>query len=378
MLTRGEALGLAAYAALSALVFALCYRAPHYNWDVIGYTAGVLEGRFDSAAALHRETYAAVQAWSPPEPYSRLLNGEFRRANANDPEALRQVLPYYRIRVLYLLAVGALAGLGWPVASATAAVAAICAWGVALLVAWWLARSAPVWPALAVAAAMPLGVGLLDLARLSTPDSMAALLVVAAFFAALHLRRPWAALGCFYLAVWTRTDTVLFLLAWLAVGAAWRGDANARLRHPQALIAAAAGVAMVFLIGRLAGGYGGWMTFYSEFIRLDPYPETGEPPLDLREVLAALVRSWRSLLQKLHIGLVPMLALLLWPEAWRQRRPEPILLIATSALCFVAKLLLHPSPELRHYVVNLVLLVLAAGLLWLPERRAVPLRSPAL
>ena len=117
---------------------------------------------------------------------------------------------------------------------------------------------------------------------------------------------------------------MLFLLAWLGFSAAWRGDTGARLRHPQALIAAAAGVAMVFLIARLAGGYGGWMTFYAEFIHLDPYPETGEPPFDLREVLAALARTWRSLLDKLHIGLVPLLAMLLWPEAWRRRRPEPI------------------------------------------------------
>lgn len=367
-MTRRERLGFAAYAGLMGLVFTLCYRAPHYNWDAIGYTACVLEDRFDAAAALHREAYAAVQEWSPPERYSRLLEGDFRRACANDPEVFRQQLPYYRIRVLYILAVGGLAALGWPVASATAAVAAVCAWGVALLVAGWLVRSAPVWPALAVAVAMPFGVGLLELARLSTPDAMAAFFVVAAFFAALHLRRPWLALGCFYLAVWTRTDAVLFLLAWLGVGSIWPGGAIARLSRPAALIAASAGVGMVFLIGWLAGGYGAWMTFHSEFIRLIPDPAAGEPPLEVREVLAALARSWRSLLGKLHIGLIPTLALLTWPEARRQKRPEPILLIATSALCFVVRVLLHPSPELRHYVVNLVLLLLAAGLLWLPER----------
>lgn len=283
---RAQALGGAklAYALFFALVvFGAALQRPEHNWDMIGYVASIAAAGGLEGEALRAATYADVEASTSARKFAALTGGEGYRGRVyRDPVSLEQQLPFYRIRTLYLLLVWIASAFTSTLSHATVLVSALSGGAILLLacLALWR-RGLAVFLFAPIAA---LSLGLLALARLSTPDALAAALALAALL--LMRRRPLAGLALLVVVPLVRTDFVLlsFLLVFLV-------ERPARDWRHYALAGAA--VVPCVLTNLLAANYGYLAVFNFTFIDnpLKAYPADMVPSSDAGDYLQAYLRG---------------------------------------------------------------------------------------
>jgi hypothetical protein len=263
---------LTAIVALCVLLLGL--KKPYDNWDMIGYVAAALSAEGYRGAELNAATYDSVErAVSAPTFAQLTQQGDYRQTVYRDPVSLQQQLPFYRIRILYVGLVRALHAAGVNLARSTYIVSAVfAALSVVVLALVGLETETPI-------AALPLIVafsGLLDITRLSTPDSMACFFALLSVYALIRESRfVFIIAACLPL---VRTE---FLLLSLLIFA----HAFIYGRRKQALIAAAASGALYWLVNKASGDYG-WLLLYNfSLIHKTPYPAQLIPSHDLADYL---------------------------------------------------------------------------------------------
>ncbi|MCE8417705.1 hypothetical protein LZ190_03110 [Rhodovulum sulfidophilum] len=361
--------GLVYLAVLSLFLVLNSYTRNHHNWDVIGYTAAAYKLMGETGTdRLSARTYEDIRRATAPETFEKLTTGDYRAAVYQDPEALRQQLPFYSIRPLYVALSIAGSKLTGTIAGGTALVSALC--GGLLLILGWAAVSPR---SIALAALLPFALyeaGLGSLARLSTPDGLAALVALAALL--LCHRHPRPAMLLFALLPLARTDFVILLpfAALLLHG-----------RVPRLWIAAMLGVGAAAVVGlnAFSGNYGYLRIFDFTLVSgPQPYPAEMEETLGVTDILDAYARGLQRLVSK-DTGMIALLlgtAGFLAAKAMRGR----LLPFDKAVLAALGFVLLHflafPSGFVRHYFVAACLcLILWARLIdgWSARRQR---RSP--
>ncbi|KYG64751.1 hypothetical protein AZI86_11125 [Bdellovibrio bacteriovorus] len=161
-------------ALLSVLLFVTGVVTPQYNWDIIGYTAASYFQDGLRGEDLRAKTYQEISRVLPEQKYRDLTElGEYRRTVATDPTALEEHMPFYTIRMAYIGVVRSFEqGLNISAPTATFYTAAFFA-GCTFFALGLLYTFHGVWMLLLFFIAT-LFSGFLDLAQLSSPDSMAA------------------------------------------------------------------------------------------------------------------------------------------------------------------------------------------------------------
>jgi hypothetical protein len=189
--------------------FTLFYlQRPRLNWDMIGYVASAKAYESSDSQVLHKEVYELLRRSVPKERYSALTSEHFRQIRATDPESLRQHLPFYQIRVVYVWSILALWKLGLNPFFASYFISAVCA----ALAIWILAFMLPGKKCLLYQLVIPviaLLTGFDSLARLSTPDALSALTVFICYW--LTFRRHKLLLIALPTCILIRTDLLLLL-----------------------------------------------------------------------------------------------------------------------------------------------------------------------
>jgi hypothetical protein len=238
---------------LSVLVCCRGAFTPLYNWDLIPYSALVLEKEGFSGEALHRTTYNALQKELPVQVYEQLTTGAYPAAIAHDTGSFRDMLVFYRQRVAYVGLISLLVQLGFPVVLSSVLVSSFLAGLLVLLIGWYMIRERlPIW-------FLPLLVsltGLTEIARLSTPDAMATSLVLLLVLTA-ERRLVWAGVLSFLLPL-VRLDFWLFpiLLSFFL----WLGG----LRSGAMVVAVCSTLSFLLVQWRIPG-YGLAITFQHTF-----------------------------------------------------------------------------------------------------------------
>jgi len=177
---------------LFLVFFALAALAePMLDWDMLAYVANAYQylGLVPSEE-LHRTVYTDLQSSVPAADFERLISSPSRQVLYQDPEAFRQTIAFfYDTRVIYTGMVAGLIKLGLNPFFATYFISTLCAVGSVLL----LARLVPTKLPLAMSLALPfiaLSCGLLDVARDSSPDSLATLVTIALYWILLRDKIP--------------------------------------------------------------------------------------------------------------------------------------------------------------------------------------------
>jgi hypothetical protein len=328
--------------ALTALaVAAYGLRHPRDNWDMIGYTAAAYHLDGLDGEALRAQTYADVRA-ETGDRFPDLIRGDYRAAVYADAEALREHLPFYSIKILYVQAMRGLHRLGVPYPRASYAIGAVCA-GLSVLplaaimaeagvAVWWL-------PLIVLLAGFP------RLSGFSTPDMMACLAALLAVWAA--MRRHWAVFALAVLLPLIRSDAVI-LSALLLLAEFKRGR-----RGPAILTGVAAAMALR-AVQQAFGDYGWAVIFNFTLIHLDPYPARMAISRDWHDYLAAYVAGARGFVTGMY---APLYAAALAVAAWRRPRVELCALpLAYTALHW----LLFPDFLDRFFVFAVSLLMVGA------------------
>ena len=86
---------------------------PVDNWDMLGYAASVKTLYGLEASAIHTQVFAEYKAYATPYHFDQLTNANsYREVMYQDAAAFYQQIPYYKIRVLYVLLLATASELG--------------------------------------------------------------------------------------------------------------------------------------------------------------------------------------------------------------------------------------------------------------------------
>lgn len=202
------------FLAVFALTFLLFYlQRPLLNHDLGGYVGAVLMYEESDPVIVHEETFAILKKHTPEHRYVRLAGLGTDSATANrllgsDPEAFRQSLPFYRVRVAYTAIIYLLTKSGLNPVFASHAISAISVTGAIFLLGFLF----PGIPGIALRFLIPflsLGFGVQELSGLSTPDGLGLIFWILFFFLAIR-RKPSAIIILPFLTL-IRNDYVLMV-----------------------------------------------------------------------------------------------------------------------------------------------------------------------
>ncbi len=320
-----------AYAAACCVaVFTLSLAFPAHNWDMLPYIAAALGYLGESGPALLERTLADLRATVDAGRYVDMTTDPFRSVVTRNPDSLEQLMPFYEIRPLYLGATIAVSTLtGVTLGQATLLVSAGA--GAAIMaVSLYLLRRAP-WPIFLAAPPLLFFLNLFLIARLSTPDALAACLAIAVGVAA--LRAPTMALVLLPLLPLARTDFVILapLVAWAVWPSVPRGAAA---------LSVVVAVAAYFAVNAAFGNYGHLTIFNYQLIAgPTPYPAELAISRDPADYVRAYLEGAKTMVEDRELWLAAVaLALALSTPGVLDRSAARLLAAAVGfvALHFLA------------------------------------------
>lgn len=322
---------------------------PAHNWDLVGYVAAALSRDGLSGRALTEATYASVRSEVSPDRYATIVSAPYAKTVHDDPESLRQQIPFYSIRTAYVSLIRWLELPGQSYARRTYLISAFfAALSVLMLAALATAIGAPLLAVPFVA----VGLGLPELARLSTPDALACFSSLLAAW--LLVRRSPGLHVAILLLPLARTDFVIHALT-LALAAAWRD------RRAGWVLSGCLSVLVCMAVNREAGHYG-WLTVFNfTLIAITPYPQGMPLSTNVHDYLLPYLASVHDLVRHAHAVVYAMALCMLV----KRRGPaggaldDPSILAATSLAFVVLHLLLFPAYMDRFFVFAACLTALA-------------------
>lgn len=203
-------------AVVVTVVFCILFAAltlirPNYEWDVIAYIANALRQIHDlPIEQIHKSTYQLVQQSVPSNAYADLLNSPSRMVLSENTEAFSQTISfYYDARLIYIQIIAFMINIGINPVFACYLISTVCSVLSILL----LTRLIPTNVPLGLYFVIPfvaLSCGLLEVARLATPDAFATLMTVILYFL-LFRNRTTLILVLLPILIFVRTDLVLLV-----------------------------------------------------------------------------------------------------------------------------------------------------------------------
>jgi len=184
---------------------------PTYEWDLLPYMANAMQiVQEKSIDELHAEVYQAVQGTVPSGAYKDLLGTPSRLVLSEDSEAFRQTMTFfYDARIIYNHIMAGMLSLGLNPVFAYYFFSTLCV-VISLLL---LIKLIPARVPIGMHFVMPfivLAFGLMTVARLATPDALAALTTIALYFL-LFRNKVYLLLALLPFVIFIRTDLILML-----------------------------------------------------------------------------------------------------------------------------------------------------------------------
>jgi len=196
-----------------------CFKKPFYNWDMLPYTALVLKMDHHNTKEAHDRAYQLAKENIPVENYQQLTDSlhAYRNNMLNDVEAFNSQLPYYVIKPLYTGLVYLFYKSGIDLPQATLLPSLFSYLLTALLLFHWLHRYLRLTITFAISLLMMISPPLLEVAKLSSPDCLSALLLLGVFYFIIEKLSLRAAFILMVAAVLARLDNVLTCILLLSV-----------------------------------------------------------------------------------------------------------------------------------------------------------------
>lgn len=342
---------------------ALGFLKPYTNWDMVAYVGSAISWQEHEPAEIHRKTLQDIE-----QGVSYKWRKEIAESNArsNDPERFFQNLPFYTNKPAYIASMRLIraVGLTQTYSAATWIVAALSFACFGILLLFWQPEfmNRALW-LLALAAFCWFGNHpLSNLARFSTPDSMAMVPIFGSILALFRLKRPRLGIALMLSAIMVRPETVI-LAVMVAAICCWMDRSQAPLTKAQSVIAGISSIVLYFLIQKLFGNYGYEKFFYYTYVNNIPNPAEVQVHLKLHDYWQALFSGLQHITADSRF--VPF-AILSAAAAYCHFRRRPgrsaypwMLLLAWAN--FAVRFLLLPSwQEYRYYSINYLLILIAS------------------
>lgn len=99
--------------ALSIILFIYVINSPREKWDMLGYAASAIDIKVSDVNFIHNYVYEEFEAYANKEDFKELTgNDDYRSAMYKDAEAFYQQIPYYKIRIIFILLILSLTKMG--------------------------------------------------------------------------------------------------------------------------------------------------------------------------------------------------------------------------------------------------------------------------
>lgn len=369
-----------AYFCLLLLAAVAAYRTTDrdWNWDGLAYMACAVSWSEPDPVKLHAMVYREARAQMPAPAYQALAAGNpYRSDLAGNPFHFAEQLPFYDSRTLYIGLIVLLRRLGMSYISAMKLLSAAGFAALGLIFFRWVRKYFRALPAAILSAAIMLSTPVWGLARIFSPDALAAAMILGALYALfvaaparpLNQRSPAACLGLALLGTseFLRRETPLLavlVIAYLTMAS--RSPVKLKRLHGVLLIAAL--IVTMLALGYFGGGYGWRMTLYHGLVQRVPAPaDAPAPAITVKDYLHATLRSAREAVTWSSLPLFVFLtaSCLLVLKRGTLMRDLLILSLSSAAILF----LVYPSFEERYYV-SAYLVVALCLISALAERRA--------
>ncbi|MBD8877711.1 hypothetical protein [Roseibium polysiphoniae] len=362
--------------ALVLTVFALMVAAvvqiyPVSNWDMVAYTASVLESDISDPIELHDRSYALLKE-NVSEGEFQALTGdrEYRIRQFEDPDAFATMLGFYRLKLGYVETARALSAFMDPVKSLRmiSMLSAVAVAGVLLV---WLARhGALMYGPIVVAMLIIADFG--GSAALLSPDLYASIFLLLAGFLYIE-RQDLAAAASLIAALFIRPDHLAFIGVFFVFALIY---GPGRWVMTATFVLSALAYAFV-LKGESHPGW--WIHLWFTHVEYVPTLEGFDPPMSPVIYLQMLVRSTvRSLMS--NTWLAALLALVIFfakviKPAQMADRARILLYAIFTSIC--AKYLVFPHYETRFYFPYLIAMGTILLIAWHQQDKTASRSNPA-
>jgi hypothetical protein len=325
--------------ATAAAVLTYGILQPHRNWDLIAYVAAAYYKDGYRGVDLTRETYGDIKKVVSSKRFALLTTGEYRETVFKDPSSLEQQIPFYSIRVAYVELIRLLGNTGLSYTRSTFVISACFAALASLMLGLILSKNSVPIGMLPIVVAVT---GYTDLARLSTPDSMACFFSLVGIYGLMTKGRIVFLVAAILPLI--RTDFIL--LSGLLMGCSY-------LQGEKFLSLLFLLVAAVFyiLVTKLNESYGYLTLFNFALIGSPtPYPAGIVISTRLGDYLAPYWLLFNNLIFHSHSVIYVVALYLFWLKGGQiERQAEFYGLFAVPFIFTAAHLLLFPSDHYRFF-----------------------------
>lgn len=254
------------YFIIIALAAIYCFKRPLYNWDLLPYSYLVLKMDHHNSEEAFHLTYKLAKENIPVKEYNSLIDSSniYRYALSHDPETFKAQLPFYVVKPFYTGLVYFFYKSGIPLIQATLMPSIISYLLIGILLLHWFGfyLRSPI--SFIIALLVMISSPLIEVAKLSTPDCLSALLLIFSFYFILKKPVLWIALLFMLLSVFARLDninTCLGLVGVIYATKKWEKIISGR----NFLLITMMFVCSYFLVGLFAYQYGWSIFFYNDF-----------------------------------------------------------------------------------------------------------------
>ncbi|MEJ8475034.1 hypothetical protein [Roseibium algae] len=363
--------GAAILAVFALTVAAVVQVYPVSNWDMVAYTASILEDKITDPVELHDTSYELLKENVSEGEFQALTQDrEYRIRQYEDPAAFGTMLGFYRLKLGYIKTARALSSFMDPVKSLRL-ISMASALAIAGLLLVWLARNkALMYGPIVVAMLIVTDFG--ASAALLTPDLYASFFLLLACFLYIE-RQDIATAACLIAALFIRPDHLAFIGVFFVF---------ALIYGPGRWILTATFIVCLLaysLILKDEGHPGWWIHLWFTHVEYVPTLEGFDPPFSPLIYLQMLVRSTvRSLMNQTWLAalfaLVVFFTKVINPAQMTERARILLYAIFTS-IC--AKYIVFPHFETRFYFPYLMAMGMILLVSWHQQERRKAKLTPA-
>lgn len=324
---------------------------PGNNWDIVGYLAAAKSFDIKNKVELHDFVYNELHQAVSEEDYPFYIDSPYKKVVSEDPESLNQVRIFYQIRPAFIVPIYLLSKIGVNIFYAAHLATALPVF-LGLWIFYLAAHKGIDSYLILILPIFALALGAFVVARSSSPDGLAFLIVAIIFY--LLLKDHWAVLLVLSLSLLVRTDLLVFVL--LILGYLFVTHSRWRIGIVIALFLC---LAFYSGINHFYGNYGYATLFWNTFIERLPYPAEASITLDWANYRHAFTQGLLSIyfFSKSLLVYIVLLALtiLLYLKMRSQKTFDeqnlraPLTIAILAFISVVIHFLLFPSILTRYF-----------------------------
>jgi hypothetical protein len=327
----------------------LSYEKPDYNWDMLPYTAVMLQ--YDHPVKdIHQQVYQLAARELPADMYNLLAGNSNpdRKKWREDAGAFRLLLPFYVVKPFYTFIAYAFFKLGMPVFKATVMPSVIAYLMTGMLLLVWLSKYLKIVVAAIICAIIMLLPPIAEAATYSSPDFLAGMLL---FYAVYFLIEIESINGFFLLGLLSVLSRIDFILPLLILLISLKVQFKVLTMQKLVFLMSIA-VIIYLLISSNAYSYGWNLLFFPSFMGT-LHPHANAPSFfkihDYWEILKSQVMTALYHSNCAWLALISVLTLLQYSFK-EMKSSRQVFVLISLLISLMVRFLLQPVVADRFYI----------------------------